>query len=232
VRLLRLDPEVLLVANDSRVGPIDVVEFDCQLRDLISQALMARPETARQDTFVEETWLRLRQEQWRPWMPHLYAGFSGGGFGGGTGGSVNNFSDRTDFDAAAIWEMQNLGFGNAALRRERESLHLQAHIAAGQIRDLVASDVSRTYYQVQYRREQIDVSERQVAAAMRALTLNFEGIRGKALRPIEAQQAIGALATARQQYLAAVIDFNRAQFELLRALGRPPGFPQEEIDAP
>jgi hypothetical protein len=61
-----------------------------------------------------------------------------------------------------------------------------------------------------------------VTTASRALSLNFDGIRGKALRPIEAQQAIGALAAARRQYLAAVIDHNRAQFELLRALGLPP----------
>jgi len=90
---------------------------------------------------------------------------------------------------------------------------------------MIASEVSRTYYQVQFRRDQIQVTRQQVSAASQALSRNFDGIRGKALRPIEAQQAISALAVARQQYLSAVIDHNRAQFELLRALGLPPGAP-------
>ena len=38
----------------------------------------------------------------------------------------------------------------------------------------------------------------------------------------EIQQAIGALASARQQYLDAVVRFNGAQLELLRATGLPP----------
>ena len=232
VRLVRLDPAVILVPTDSQVSPIDVVDSNAPLRDLIGQAIAARPESSRQDAFVEETWMRLRQEHWRPWMPHLYAGFSGGGFGGAPGSDVRSFSDRTDFDVAAIWELQNLGFGNAARRREQQSAHQQAHIAADQIRDLIASEVSRTYHQVQFRRDQIQVTRQQVSAASQALTRNFDGIRGKALRPIEAQQAIGALAAARQQHLAAVIDHNRSQFELLRALGLPPGPAPLDAEAP
>jgi len=232
VRLLRLDPAVTLVPTDSQVGPIEVIDGDASLRDLISQAIASRPESARQDAFVEETWMRQRQEHWRPWMPHLYAGFSGGGFGGAPGGDVKNFSDRTDFDVAAIWELQNLGFGNAARQREQQSAHMQAHIAADQVRDLIASEVSRTFHQVQFRRDQIKIARQQVSAASQALPRNFDGIRGKALRPIEAQQAISALAAARQQYLAAVIDHNRAQFELLRALGLPPGPAPLDAEAP
>jgi outer membrane protein TolC len=232
VRLVRLDPAVALVPTDATVGPIDVVDSDTPLRDLIGQAIAARPESARQAAFVEETWMRLRQEDWRPWMPHLYAGFSGGGFGGAPGGDVKSFSDRTDFDIAAIWELQNLGFGNAARRREQQSAHLQARIAAGQVRDLIASEVSRTFHQVQFRRDQIEVARQEVSVASQALTRNFDGIRGKVLRPIEAQQAIGALATAREQYLTAVIGHNRAQFELLRALGLPPGPAPLDVEAP
>jgi hypothetical protein len=42
------------------------------------------------------------------------------------------------------------------------------------------------------------------------------------LRPIEIQQAIGALAVSRTQYLESTIDFNLAQLQLLGAIGRPP----------
>lgn len=53
------------------------------------------------------------------------------------------------------------------------------------------------------------------------MKLNLESIRGGALRPMEIQQAIGALASSRTQYLDAVIDCNVAQFQMLRAIGQP-----------
>ena len=54
------------------------------------------------------------------------------------------------------------------------------------------------------------------------MRLNLDGIRGGVLRPIEIQQAIGALSSSRSQYLDAVIDYNVAQLQMLRAIGRPP----------
>jgi len=220
VRLLRLDPAVILVPTDPQAAPIDVVEDDAPLQELIAMAFAGRPEVNRDDV-VDETWLRARQERIRPWLPNVYAGFSGGGFGGGTGSSVTNFSDRTDFDVGAVWELQNMGLGNAARARQQRSVYRQARIAADQTRDLIASEVSSTFHQVQLRREQIGRSRSQVNSAQRSLQLNLEGIRNEVLRAIEAQQAITALAAARGEYLDSVIGFNRAQFELLRAIGQP-----------
>lgn len=62
----------------------------------------------------------------------------------------------------------------------------------------------------------------EVAAADQALGLNFEGIRGAGLRPIEAQQAIDAFVNARLEQLDTVVGYNAAQLELLRAIGLPP----------
>jgi len=221
VRLLRLDPAVILIPADEHVVPIDVVENDTPLRDLISMAQNVRPEANRAYAAVDEAWLRARQERIRPWLPNVFAGFSGGGFGGGPGGSVSSFSDRTDFDLGAVWELQNFGLGNAARWREQQSVHLQAHLAADQTLDLIASEVSRAYHQVQLRREQIDITRLQVSSALRALQLNLDGIRGRTLRAIEAQQAISALAAARSQYLDSIVSSNQAQYELLRAIGQP-----------
>jgi outer membrane protein TolC len=84
------------------------------------------------------------------------------------------------------------------------------------------AEIVRAYYQVRLRQQQIDAARAQVEATAEALQLNFKGILGGQLRAIEAQQAIQALAAARNQYIATVNDYNRAQFQLLRALGRPP----------
>ena len=110
-----------------------------------------------------------------------------------------------------------LGCARAPLSRLR-----QARLSAEQIRDTIASQIARAYYQVQFRQRQIEASRAQVKAAAEAVPLNFKGITGGDLRAIEGLQAVQTLAFARNQYLAALIDYNRAQFQLLRALGRPP----------
>lgn len=227
-RLLRLDPALTLAPTEPAATPIDLVPDQMPLPDLIGTALASRPEVNQANAAIDETFLRRRQEQLRPWIPHLYAGFSGGGFGGGMGSSVRGFSDRTDFDVAAVWEWENFGFGNTARQRQQASVHRQARINANQVRDLVATEVSRSYHRVRLRRDQIETAQSQVAAALQSLQLNLDGIRGRALRPIEAQQAVTAVASARGEYLDSVVDFNSAQFELLRALGQPPAVVAED----
>ena len=221
-RLLRLDLAVHLQAVDETPVPLEFVDRSMPLEALINQAVAARPEITSADAERGAACYRSRQEQLRPWMPHLYAGASGGGFGGGEGSDVANFGDRADFDVAAIWQFENLGYGNAARQREQQSLYRQAHLAIQQVRELIATEVTQAFQRVQLRRRQIDVTRPQVESAQQAVRLNLEGIRGGVLRPIEIQQAIGALASSRTQYLDAVTDYNVAQLQMLRAIGRLP----------
>lgn len=222
VRLLRLDPRVLLVVVESQPIPMHLFPQDISVEDLVGQGLTRRPELAQHQARVAETLEQIRQEQWRPWLPNLYVGYAGAGFGGGQGSEFNNFGGRSDFDALAVWQFKNLGMGNRALQRERDSQHRQAHLQYDWLRDQVIAQVSQAHYRSTYRREQIEHASRQVAAAADALPLNFRGIRDGQLRPIEAQQAIAGLAAARSLYLASVIDYNQAQLELMRAIGEPP----------
>jgi outer membrane protein TolC len=222
VRLLRLDPTVTLLPVDPQPLPLNLLPEDVPIEGLLSQALTRRPELAQHQARVAETLQQIRQEEWRPWLPNLFLGYAGAGFGGGSNGFFGDFGGRGDFDALAVWEVKNFGLGNRALRQERESQHRQAHLQYEWVRDQIAAEVSQAYYRSTYRREQIDHASRQAAAAADALPLNFNGIRNRELRPIEAQQAIAALASARNLYLASIIDYNQAQLELLRAVGEPP----------
>lgn len=221
-RLLRLDPTVRLHVAQPQPVPLEFVEVNAELPTLIEHALRCRPEITRAAAAIDETGYRQRQEQLRSLVPHLYAGVSGGGFGGGQGSSVHSFGDRVDFDVAAIWQLQNLGLGNQARQDGQASRHREAHLAAHQVRELVAMEVTQSHRQLQLRRDQIDLSRRQVETARDALRHNLEGIRNGLLRPIEIQQAIAALATAQEAWLDSISDHNRSQFQLLRAIGSPP----------
>ena len=175
-------------------------------------------ETAR----VEEAQQRVRQEEWRPWLPNIHVGMSSGVFGGGPDSSFGSFGDRTDFDALAVWQLKNFGLGNRALQDERDSQHRQTYLTWEQTHDRVVAEVTATWKQTRLRRRQIDEAAQAVKSAAGAVPLNFEGIRGRELRPIEAQQAITALANARREYLFAVVKYNQSQFALLRSIGQPP----------
>ncbi|MDA0659308.1 MAG: TolC family protein [Planctomycetota bacterium] len=222
VRLLRLDQATQLTAVDPQPLPVELIATDTPIESLVTQGLSRRPELAVHQARVAETMTRIKQEQWRPWLPHLHLGYAGGGFGGGRNSDLQNFGVRGDFDALAIWQVQNFGLGNRARQNERSSQHRQAHLQYEWIRDQVIAEVTQAWSRARYRKEQIEFAEQQVAAATDALPLNLKGIRDGVIRPIEAQQAIAGLAAARSLYLASVVDFNRAQLELIRALGEPP----------
>ena len=227
VRILNLQGGTNLVASETQPIAIDLVDLQLPLPHLIAQGLVKRPEMAAHRALLGATLDRLRQEKWRPAIPNLEMGFSAGGFGGGRDGFFGDFGGRTDFDALAIWELRNLGFGNAALIRERRSEHRQAALNVAEVRNMVAAEIVRSYYQARLRADQIQAAKRQVEAAAEALPLNFKGILGGQLRAIEGLQAVDALTAAQTKYLASVIDYNRAQLQLVRALGNPPGMQPE-----
>jgi outer membrane protein TolC len=222
VRLLRLDPAVTLCALEAQPVPVHLIDPKSPLPDLLAVGVSNRPEMAQNQALVEATLTRLRQERWRPWLPTVMLGASAGGFGGGQGGSLRDFGGRGDFDALLVWEVRNFGLGNRALQRERASQHRQAMLTAEQIRDIILAEVARAHHQVVLREKQIEAARSMLRAASEALPLNYKGVRAGTLRAIEAQQAVQAVAQAQTQYLTALTDYNRAQFQLLRALG---GFP-------
>jgi len=229
-QLLRLDPAVRLEATDENPAPLEFIDRSTSLYALIDQAVSVRPELVSADAQRDAAAIRWRQERLRPWTPQLYAGASGGGFGGSDGSDIDNFGGRADFDVAAIWQVENLGFGNSARQRAQQSLTRQASLALQQTRDIIAAEVAQSYQRIQARRQQIEVTRGSVESAEQAVRLNLEGIRGGALRPIEIQQAIGALASSRNQYLDAVVDYNIAQMQMIRALGRPPEMAADAFD--
>ena len=228
VRLLNLPPGMTVLPNEIQAVAIELIDVKQPLPVLIGQGLTARPEMAAHQAYIGATLDRLRQEEWSPLIPNVEVGFGAGGFGGGPGGFFGDFGNRTDFDALAVWELRGMGFGNAALVGERRGEHRQARLTVEQTRNLIAAEVTRSYYQVRLRRQQIQAAEAQARSATEALPLNFKGILGGQLRAIEALQAIDALTAAQSQYLTSMMDYNRAQFQLLRAVGTPPKAPADD----
>jgi outer membrane protein TolC len=154
-------------------------------------------------------------------LPSVLLGASYGVNGGGVGGNLVNFGDRIDLDAIAWWEIRNFGLGEQAARMAAQSQLAQTRWQQVRMMDQVASEVAQAHAQVTARQGQIELAQSGILAAGDSYRRNSERIRNAQGLPIEVLQSVQALNSAQRQYARAVADYNRAQFQLQRALGWP-----------
>ena len=218
-RQLSNDPQVVLTPTEPFLAPVELIEKDTEIASLVAQGLSSRPELTEQQYLIGEAIERLRREQFAPLVPSVLLGLSYGGNGGGLGSSFQNYGDRMDFDAAAFWEVRNMGAGERAARCEAQSRVRQARFRQVQALDRVAAEIVEANTQVQAKREQIPLAESAIAAARDSFRRNQERIMNAQGLPIEVLQSIIALDQAQRLYASTVADYNRAQFRLHRALG-------------
>ena len=227
VRRIRLDPRILVAPVEPPETVLRLVADSCPIDDLIVTGLRSRPELTEAQALVQATLTRLKQAKLRPFIPSLALRYSGGGFGGGPNGFFGNFNARSDADVNLYWEVQNLGFADRAIAKQRAAQQRTANLELMKIQDRVASEVVRAEKQRIAASRQMEQAGRALPEAEASLALNLTSIRRGAglpgaTRPIEVLQPVQALAQARADYLDAVLAYNRAQFRLYRALGRPP----------
>ncbi len=227
-RVLNLDPSIRLHPTDAYVVPLPIVPDPQPLCELIALALLRRPELGERRAVIREAFLSLEGAKVLPFSPTVLIGFSAGGFGGGSNlvkPVFGSFNSRSDFDAIAYWTIQNMGVGNVALIKTAKArlgaTRFQEIAVLNQIRAEVASSYARTHA----RFGQIGTTEAAVRSGLRGFKEDFDLTREQGLRtvlPIELLNNFRLLNQARREYLDAIVDYNRAQFELYVALGQPP----------
>jgi outer membrane protein TolC len=238
VRVLRLDPAAVVQPLEPPPLRVTLVATDQPVDDLIRLGLTNRPELATQQALVQATLERLRQEKLRPLIPSILlrgastpvTGTLGGGlFGGGENSDLSHFGARMDLDLQVLWKLDNLGFGNRALVRQRRAENQLALLELFRTQDRVAAEVAQAYAQAQSAAARVGDAEAELRDAVESADKNLQGLRqtgtGTAattlIRPQEAVAAVQALGQAYADYDAAVADYDRAQFRLYHALGNP-----------
>ena len=226
IRVARLDPsqlssDVLFFSPDDHLIAIELISESSDLDSLISQGQRSRPEVAEQYALAEAQRAGARSQELRPFIPHLNLGVSAGAFGGGVGTDVNRLDGRSDFDAMLVWEVRNLGWGEWAARRRSASQYRQTVLSAHQVQDQIAADVRNAWHRVDAGRQRMEIARNNVDQASRVLQKNLQRIRGLEGLPLEAIQALNAVSSTRLSLLQAIVNYNKAQALLLRAVGRP-----------
>jgi outer membrane protein TolC len=226
-QILRLDPAVRLYPAESYAVPQSIVPDPVPLPELIAIALVQRPELKERRAAVRAALLRLRAAKVLPFSPNVLLGYSTGTFGGGsnlvpTQSRFGNFDGRQDFDAVLWWSLRNLGLGNVALTRLADSNLRQDRLRELATLDRVRAEVAAAYARTHARFAQIEPNERAIRSSREAFAEDLRRTRNQLGLPIEVLDSLRLLARSRYAYLDAIIDYNRAQFELFVALGQPP----------
>ena len=239
-QLLSLDPATRLKPIDGWVVPAPIVPDPVPLSELIAIALMQRPELAERRAEIQEALYALASAKILPYSPNVILGLSTGTFGGGsnlvsssagivtagrnrqTSPRFGNFDGRTDLDLVMFWTLQNLGVGNLALTKAADSRAKQANWRERETFNRVRTEVAETHARVNARFLQIDSTAKAFEASQEAFKQDFARIKGREGLPIEVIDSLRLLSRSRYEYLDAVIDYNRSQFQLYVAIGQPP----------
>jgi outer membrane protein TolC len=244
LRVLYLDPTLVVEPVEPPHLQVSMLRLDKPVDALIPVALTNRPELAAQQALVQATLYLLKQEKMRPLIPSvLLRSFSTpvvgslgvGLFGGGLNSDLSNFGIRQDYDLQVLWTLQNFGLGNRALIRQRAAENKVALVELFRIQDRVAAEVVQAYSLAQTAESRIREAETELREAQELVrqdlialsqTQHPGGGRPISLlqRPQEVVAAIQSLQQAYADYYASIADYNRAQFQLYRALGQPAQF--------
>jgi outer membrane protein TolC len=227
-QLLSLDPSVRLAPMERQVLPSGLVPEPIPLPELLAIALTQRPELRQQQAAVRAAMLELQHAKVLPFSPQVLIGYSAGTFGGGSNlitpaqPRFGDFADREDFDVVLYWSLRNLGVGNVALIRLTRSQLRQSQLRELETLDRVRAEVASAQARVSARFAQIEVTEKAIKSSAAAFKQDVTRTRNDVGWPIEVLYSLKLLGRSRYAYLDAIVDYNRAQFELYVALGQPP----------
>jgi outer membrane protein TolC len=240
-QVLRLDPSAMVVPQEPPNLRVTLISPDTPVDALIPLGLTNRPELASQQALVQAALARIRQERLRPLVPSLIlqggpgpvgpGGYlTAGVFGSGAHGSGHPWVARDDVSVGLIWELKNLGLGNRALVGERRGEQQQQLVNLFRTQDQVAAEVARAYRQVRSAAARVAIAERGLEEARSTYDGSLAEL-GKIARvgavdvlvrrAFEVIDALRSLSRAYNAYFASANDYNRAQFQLYRALGYP-----------
>lgn len=239
-QLLNLDPSTRLRPIEGWAVPEAIIPEPITLPELLATALMRRPELAARRSEVQQALYQLSLAKVLPFSPNVILGFSAGGFGGGSdlvstppgligsngqpvvASRFGNLDGRTDFDVVVFWTFRNMGVGNVALTRAADSQVKQMKFREIETLNLVRGQVAEAHARTSARVLQIDAAEKAVRSSTEAFKEDLTRIKGGQGLPLEVIDSLRLLGRSRYEYLEAIIDYNRAQFQLWTALGNPP----------
>lgn len=223
-KLLLLEPNVALIPVDTAVVPINLIDPDATIDELVSTAIRNRPDLAAMRNLIGAAWANVRKQEVSPRIPKLGVGNQTGTFGGGLNGDLGDFDSRNALSAQLYWELKNLGFGNRQEINEKKAVLSQVRMQLVESQARACAEIVEVAQYAGAKYESLTLAEQAIQEASELYRINKEGTLNvvdaknlfDALRPL---QAIQTLNQARQNLLYAIIEYNRSQYKLYALVG-------------
>jgi outer membrane protein TolC len=219
-QVLHLDPTVELVALDTELAPLGLIQTNAALDSLVQQSLSQRPELKQNDALLKASREANQGATYGPLIPTIGAQGFFGGLGGSRDGVGDTFGAQEDYAVGVSWRIGPGGLFDFTRTRAAESRVKISEFALSKLHDEVTRQVIEAFTHWQSLNDQLVVAKKTLEAAEEGLRLaqqRKEFAVGIVLENIQAEQD---LTRARLDYLKTVADFDRAQYALLKAIGR------------
>jgi outer membrane protein TolC len=223
-KLLLLEPNVMLIPADTAVVPINLIDPNSTIDELVSTAIRNRPDLAAMRNLIGAAWANVRKQEEGPRLPKLSLTNQTGAFGGGLNSDLGNFDSRNALSAQLYWELKNLGFGNRHEINEGKAILSQARMQLVESQAKACAEIVEVAQSAAAKYESLALAEQAIQQATELYRINKEGTLNvvdtknlfDALRPL---QAIQTLNQARQNYLSSIVEYNRSQYRLYTLIG-------------
>jgi outer membrane protein TolC len=219
VRVLHVDPRVELVARDSDLVPVTVVDTATSADSLVAIAIRARPELRRAAAVIEASDASHRGAVYGALIPAVGVQGFAGALGGGPDSGHSRVAGMTDYTLTVGWRLGPGGLFDAGRINGTNAQLSAAKLNQEKLRESIAAEVLAALARVRAYGAEIALAERTLTSAEETLRLT-EARRqfgvGAVLEDIQAQQA---LTQARSDYVNAITQFNKAQYALSAAIG-------------
>jgi outer membrane protein TolC len=219
-QVLHLDPTIELVAQQSELAPLSLIESNAALDPLVQQSLFSRPELKQSKSLLAASRETKNGATYGPLIPTVGAQGFFGGLGGGRSGVPDSFGPQEDYLLGLSWRVGPGGLFDFTRTRAADSRVRQAEVSQEKLRDELTRQVVEAFTHWQSVDDQLATARRALTAAEEALRLaqqRKEFAVGIVLETIQAEQD---LTRARLDYLRAIAEFNKAQYALQKATGR------------
>ena len=218
--VLHLDPSVELAAVDTDLAPLALVDTNAALDTLVQQGVGNRPELKQNAALLSASREANRGAVYGPLIPMLGAQGFFGGLGGGRNGVGDTFGAQEDYAVGVSWRIGPGGLFDFTRTRATESRLKISEFTLEKLHDEVTRQIVEAFTRWESLNDQLNVTRRTLQAAEEGLRLaqqRKEFAVGIVLENIQAEQD---LTRARLDYLKTVADFDRAQYTLLKAIGK------------
>jgi outer membrane protein TolC len=215
---LHLDPAIELEPRDEELVPINLVALSSQ-ESFVVDALSSRPEIKQSEALIAAASDAKNNAVYGPLIPSIGVQAFLGEFGGGPGDATGNYGSSKDYYLGINWRIGPGGlFDFSRINASKARLN-SAQLNAEKIVNEIKRQVVESYSRIQTLSLQMQANRQSLTAATETLRLTRErkqlGV-GAVLEDIQAQQEV---ARARADYINAIADFNKAQYELSKAVG-------------